>query len=427
MMTSIPTTASLRLPQIIALYIGSVLGSGILLLPGLTAEMAGPASLIAWIIMSLLAIPVALTLGLLSVRYPHSGGVSHFVSQAFNPHLGSLVGWFFLFSVIIGVPIIALTGSGYACAAVGLNETCRLIIAILILLTGVTANYIGMKLTGQIQVAVVVGTIVVLIAAIFGGVSTIDPVNFTPFMPYGWVSIGGAATLIFWCFLGWEAISHLTEEFEDPGRDVVKGTIISAIIISTLYIGAAVAVVGTHWYGSGISDVALIHLIKTAFGQYGVILTGFISLFICTAPAIAYIGAASRLVYSLSVTGYAPEIFSRLSPRFHTPIGGLWFLILCFAILLGVFSSGILSLTTLIQIPNATFILTYLGASAAGVILLKESRFGIIMSGISLLLTAIIFIFVGWAFLYPMAITAAWWGYIRFARSRYDIRPGGEA
>ena len=73
---SIPKTASLSLRHIIPLYIGSVLGSGILLLPGLTAESAGPASVLAWALMSILAIPMALSMGFLSVKYPHAGGVS---------------------------------------------------------------------------------------------------------------------------------------------------------------------------------------------------------------------------------------------------------------------------------------------------------------------------------------------------------------
>ncbi|PKL60805.1 MAG: amino acid permease, partial [Methanomicrobiales archaeon HGW-Methanomicrobiales-4] len=160
--SSIPKTASLNLPQIIALYIGSVLGSGILILPGLTADLAGPASLVAWGIMSLFAIPMALTMGLLSIRLPHAGGVSHFVSKAFNPQIGSLIGYYFLLSAVMAVPVIALTGAGYACSAFGLGESARLPVTILILAVGLCSNYLGMKLTGQIQIAVVVATIGIL-------------------------------------------------------------------------------------------------------------------------------------------------------------------------------------------------------------------------------------------------------------------------
>lgn len=408
--------ATLGLPQIIALYIGSVLGSGIMILPGVVADSSGPASLLAWVLMSLLVIPMALTMGLLSIKYPNSGGVSHFVSKAFNPDVGSLIGWFFLLSVVVGAPVIALVGAGYACAAVGFGDSSRLVLAAFILLTGILTNYVGMKMTSQVQIAVVVTTIVILVSAFAGSILAVDPKNFSPFMPFGWESVGRAGTLIFWSFLGWEAISHISEEFEDPERDVVKGTIIAALVIGVLYIGTAFVVIGTHSYGPGISDVSLIQLIKVSFGQYGVVFAGFAALFICIAPVIAYIGAACRLAYSLSITGYAPAFLSRLSDRFQTPVGGLGFLAVCFTILLWIFNSRVLSLSTLIQIPNATFILTYLGGCAAGVVLLGDRRFGVLVSVISLAMTAVVFLFVGWTVIYPAIITLVWGGFLMYRR-----------
>lgn len=409
--SSIPRTASLNLRQIIALYIGSVLGSGILLLPGITADLAGPASLVAWGIMSLLAIPMALTMGLLSIRLPHAGGVSHFVTKAFNPRSGSLVGYYFLSSAIMAVPVIALTGAGYACSAFGIGEQGRIPVTILILAIGLCSNYRGMRLTGQVQLAVVVATIVILAGAVTGSLHSINPTNFSPFLPNGWMSVGHAATLIFWCFLGWEAIAHVTEEFEDPGRDVLKGTIIASVIISILYLATVWAVIGTHSYGPGISEVSLIHLIGIAAGSEGKVITGIITLFITIAPSIAYIGAASRLAYTLSRSGSAPRFLSRLSPRYQTPTGGLAFLAACFVLILLVYDTNVISLATLIQIPNATFILTYLGGCIAGMILLRDNRLGMSVSIISLLFTGAVLCFVGWAIIWPVIITLLWAGY----------------
>lgn len=67
---------TIGMPQAIALYIGAVLGSGVLIVPGLAAEMAGPASLLAWGFMTLLILPLALSMGLLSAKFPNAGGVS---------------------------------------------------------------------------------------------------------------------------------------------------------------------------------------------------------------------------------------------------------------------------------------------------------------------------------------------------------------
>jgi amino acid efflux transporter len=228
------------------------------------------------------------------------------------------------------------------------------------------------------------------------------------------MSVGHAATLIFWSFLGWEAISHLTGEFEDPKRDVVKGTIIASVIISLLYLATVFAVIATHSYGPGISDISLIHLIGLTAGQNGMFIAGVIVLFITIAPSIAYIGAASRLSYTLSRSGSAPGYLALLSPKYKTPVGGLWFLTACFTLILLIYSTGVVSLATLIQIPNATFILTYMGGCCAGLFLLKGDRLGMAVSSISLLLTTFILLFVGYAIIWPIIVTLAWVVYRRY-------------
>lgn len=398
----------LKLPQVIALYVGAVLGSGILILPGVAAELSGPASLLAWALMGILVVPMALTMGLLSARYPDAGGVASFMAKAFNPKIGSLFGWFFLLSVVVGAPVLALTGAGYICSAAGLGDIFRLIIAVAILSVGIILNYIGMKITGQVQVAVVLTTIIVIIVTIIGSFVTIDQANFFPFIPYGWESVGHSSAVIFWCFIGWEAISHISGEFENPKRDAVLGTLIAAVIISSLYFLTAFVVIGTHSYGPALSDVSLMHIITTSFGQSGAFIAGLAALFICMAPAIAYIGAASRLAYSLATNGFAPKFMARRSEKFQTPLGGLLFLSGCFTILILVFSTRIVTLSTVIQIPSGSFILTYIGGCAAGIFLLQENRVGVMISVISLILTTSIFLFVGWAIVYPLIITFFW-------------------
>lgn len=419
-----PTTdrSSLRIHHIVALYVGAVLGCGILILPGLSAEIAGPASLISWGFIIILALPLALTMGLLSAKYPNDGGVSYFVTLAFNERLGSLIGWFFLVSTIIGVPVLALTGAGYITASLGLPESLRIAIAIGIIFTGLGLNYIGMKVTSQVQIAVVLATVCILLGAFLGSFRNVNPENFTPLIPHGWMSIGYATTLLFWSYIGWEAVTHIAEEFEDPKRDVIRGTLIASLIIGLLYFLTAYVVVGTHTYGPGISDVSLLYLIEMSFGRFGFILTGITGLFVCLAPSISYISAASRLGYSLAVTGYAPSFLARLSTRYYTQVGGLIFLSGCFLFIIGIYSFGYMSLAFLIQLPNATFILTYIGGCAAGMVLLKESFAAVLMSGISLILTAFIFLFVSWAVLFPLFVIGIWGIFIIRKKRKDGIR-----
>lgn len=397
--------ATISLPQAIALNIGAVLGSGILLMPGVSAQLSGPASLIAWGVMALFVLPMALSMGLLSSVYPNSGGVSHFTTIAFGKNIGSLVGWFFLMSVTIGAPIVAIIGAEYLGTMLGLEKIGLFWLSVLILLLGLGINFIGMRIAGQIQIAVMISILLVLITSIVGSVPHMNSTNLTPFLPHGWLSVGQTMALLFWCFIGWEAVSHLTEEFKNPEKDALRSVWIAAIIVGVLYFLTAFATIATRSYSENGSNASLVILVSKTFGTLGGWVIGFTAVFICIATLISYISAASRLAYALSMKKEAPLWMGAITEKSGVPIGGLIFLTLFFIPVMAVYGTGIISLTTLMKLPNATFILTYLGGCAAGIKLLKGNPLGRKMSLVSFVLTAIVLPFVGWAILYPLVIT----------------------
>ncbi|MFY0545554.1 APC family permease [Brevibacillus sp. H7] len=400
---------TLSFPQIVALYIGAVIGSGILLIPGLAAEKAGPASILAWLVMSVLVIPMAITMGLLSARYPSSGGVSHFVRLAYGDRFGNMVGWFFLLSVPIGAPILSVTGSKYVSVLLQWGDVQVYITAALILITVLTMNLFGLQLAGKVQTIVVSLILAILLLAIATSLPHYDSVHFTPFVPNGWLSVVQAAGLLFWCFIGWEAVTHLSEEFVDPQKNAIKGVLWSAGIVALLYFGVAFMTVATHSYGNGLSEASLSVMVQLSLGPAGGWIVAVTALFICIATANAYISAASRIAYSLSKEGIAPKWFGKLHPTHRTPIGGLSFLTLCFALVLTVLACGWIDLARLIELPNATFFATYIGGCFAGVRLLKESKIGKIAAWISLVVTIGLYPFLGWSALYPLVIVASLW------------------
>ena len=92
----------------VALYMSSVLGSGVLVLPGLAAQIAGPASLIAWVGLSLASYPLAYTFASLSARKPESGGVYSFAKESLGPRAASAVGWLFILWFASGAPVVTV-------------------------------------------------------------------------------------------------------------------------------------------------------------------------------------------------------------------------------------------------------------------------------------------------------------------------------
>ena len=99
---------TVTMPYAIALYMSSVLGSGVLVLPSLAAQIAGPASLIAWLLLSLVSYPLAYTFASLSARKPESGGVYSFTRESFGIRYANMVGWLFTVWYITGAPVVTV-------------------------------------------------------------------------------------------------------------------------------------------------------------------------------------------------------------------------------------------------------------------------------------------------------------------------------
>src|SRR5262249_20787735 len=125
--TEAPPAGRMTAAQGAALYVGAVLGTGVIALPGLAARVAGPASLLAWVALVLLSIPLAATFGGLGSRYPDTGGVSTYARTAFGDRAGQFVGWCFYFAIPIGAPAAALIAGGYVTAATGGGRSTSLI------------------------------------------------------------------------------------------------------------------------------------------------------------------------------------------------------------------------------------------------------------------------------------------------------------
>jgi amino acid efflux transporter len=91
-MQAVQPVRSISLSRGVALYVGAVIGSGILILPGLAADVAGPGSLLAWLSLALLSWPLARTFAELAVAQPDAGGVAVWATRAFGSWVGALIG-----------------------------------------------------------------------------------------------------------------------------------------------------------------------------------------------------------------------------------------------------------------------------------------------------------------------------------------------
>lgn len=411
---------SIRLPQAIALYITAVVGAGVLLLPGLSATEAGPASVLAWGFDCLLGIPLALTFATLASRYPNAGGVSTFTTRAFGLESGAAVGWFYFLASATGQIIVPLTGASYVAAALGFGRegTFLLAIAMLILATG--ANLRGLQVSGKLALALSAGVVLMLVAATLVALPRMRASNWIPFAPHGFAAIGQVSVLIFYAFFGWEAIAQLSAEFEHPERDLRRSTWWSVGLITILYLGVAVTTVGTATYGtSAINRVSVAHLLSDSLGGGAGTTAAAMAFVISLGTTNAYMAATSRLGYALARDGAFP---AWLKPLDHhgVPIPSV-LLVSGYALVgfvLAYFCGW--NADTLLFIPNSLGIATFIVGTAAGVRLLKgKSRW---LAATSCLLCLVVFVFAGASVLLPAVVALMAVVYLRLHAGRKQNR-----
>lgn len=402
-----------------ALYIGAVLGSGILILPALSADMAGPAALIAWAGMSLLTLPMALSMGVLSARRPDAGGVSSFVREAFGDVAGAIAGWFFFAAVAIGPVIATLAGAYFTAAALNLGRGTTLLLAAAAMVVVWGLQWLGMEVAARVQVVLIAITVGVVLLAIVAGAPQVHVAAFHPFAPKGFWAIGRVGATLFWGYIGWEAVSHMSAEFVDPKRHVLKAASLAAVLVGLLYFATAFVTVGAGVAGQGDEAVAgMVHLVQGTLGTVGGLIVGLSGLLLCLAGINAYVGGAARVGYSLAKNAAAPAFMARLHPTRKTPVGSLAVLMMTHTVIFVLFALNKVTIATLIGLPNAGFIATYIAGSLAGMKLLQGTGWPWWMALISLVVSAAMYPFLGWQALYGPVIAVVGYAFVKLGGGR---------
>ncbi|WP_051343794.1 APC family permease [Alicyclobacillus herbarius] len=373
-----------------ALAIGAVLGSGVLILPAMTAQQAGPASILAWIFVSLLSFPVAWVIGTLGASYPHAGGIVEYARVAFGSTAGRITAWLCLGTIPIGVPIIALVGADYVAAVCQFPHWTALGLAALMLGGSLYLHRRGIGLAAWTQVLFLAMIVLLMFTAIVAAAPHMKWANFHPLVPYGFRPIFSSAVEIFWCYVGWEMIVHLAEEFQNPERDLRRTFLTAPLLVAGLYIALSVVTVGTHAYGSKEVAAPLSQLVTVGLGRFGSIVTGVAALFITIVAIHGNVGGFSRMVYSQARDGVFPDIFARLHSRFHTPTIVLYALGIDFVVVLTLYMVCHVSVGALVPWPSVLFLVLYMIAMASALKLVGRSKPGArIMAWIALLSSAV--------------------------------------
>ncbi|MEU9115588.1 APC family permease [Streptomyces sp. NPDC048483] len=390
-----------------ALCAGAVLGPGVLTLPSLAAEAAGPASVLAWVVLLAMCVPVAASFAALGVRFPDGGGVATYVHRAMGPRAAAVVGWWFYGAVPIGVVSAAWIGGKYVADAAGWGEAGAAAVGGLVLAGALASNAFGLRMSGRVQLMLGGLLAAVLLCTVLAAAPHVTAAHFTPFLPGGWTSVGSAASVLFFAFAGWEAASHLSGEFADPGRDLPRVTRNTLAVISVLYLGLALATVGALGPAAAETDTPLTALLDRSVGVAARPVAAAAALFLTFGAVNSYLAGASRLGAALGRDGAAPRWLAKGGEPGEVPRRSLAVLGAA-AVLLAVAAEWRGADLHLLMEATATCLaaVTLAGLAAALVLLPRRTPLccGVVVSSV---LTAVVLAFSGWLLLIPVLLAAA--------------------
>lgn len=299
------------LPSASALYIAAVLGTGILALPGLAADAAGPASIVAVAIVFVLSIPLAGTFAALAARHPDAGGVATFVRLALGPTAARMTGYWFFFGVGFGAPVVAMLGGEYLVAFTAIPRGWAGAVAAGFFVVALALAWIGLRVSGAVQLGLSALLVALVVLVVATGAPAADPARLEPFLPHGWLGVGLAISLFVWAFAGWEAITHWAGEFRTPRRTIPLATGIALVVVGVAYLALQVVTVLVLGAGGGSGVVPLLDLVTVTLPGIGPAIVAGVAVIVVLGVLNAYIPAFANLAASLGRDGHLPAWFAR--------------------------------------------------------------------------------------------------------------------
>ncbi|CAL9331916.1 Arginine_agmatine antiporter [Streptomyces sp. enrichment culture] len=278
------------LPVATALVMGNIIGGGIFLLPASIAPY-GTISLVAFGVLTVGAIALALVFGRLAERDPRTGGPYVYAREAFGDFAGFLAAWAYWITTWVSNAALAVAAVGYldVLIPVGEHRWTACLAALVIQWLPALANYAGTRYVGAVQVVSTVLKLVPLLLVAVGGLFFFDADNLGPFRASGDSAMGAvsaAAAILLFSYLGVESAAVSAGEVRDPRRTVGRATVIGTAGAAVVYLLGTLAVFGTVAHerlvesGAPFSD-AVDGMFGGAWGGWAVALAALVSMTGC--------------------------------------------------------------------------------------------------------------------------------------------------
>ncbi|ANX13632.1 amino acid permease [Fictibacillus arsenicus] len=327
------------------LGIGAIIGTGIFVLTGAGALTAGPALIISFVIAGLACLFAALSYAEFASTVPVSGSVYTYTYATLGEFLAWIIGWDLILEYLLAVSAVSVGWSGYfqsllkgfgihipaalsaAPGAVpGLTSYFNLPAFLIVMLITLLLS-IGVKQSKRVNNIMVIIKVAVVILFIVVAVGYVKPANWTPFTPFGMEGIFAAAALVFFAFIGFDAIASAAEETKNPNKDLPKGIIYSLLVCTFLYVIVTSIMTGVVPYpdfkGNEDHPISLVLQMAGQNWVAGIVDVG--AILGMTTVMLVMLYGQTRVSYAMSRDGLLPKFFRTVHKKYRTPYGSTWF------------------------------------------------------------------------------------------------------
>ena len=361
--------------------VGAIIGAGIFILTGIASALyAGPGIILSFVIAGAACLLTALCYAEFASMIPVAGSAYTYSYVTLGELFAWIIGWDLILEYLVIVAAVAVGWSGYIVnifTSLGVNLPPQLInppgidggiinIPAVLIIAGITWLLIrGAKQSSQVNTVIVLIKLAVILLFITIGVNYIHPANYHPFLPYGWSGVFKGAAIIFFAYIGFDAITTAAEEVKNPKKTFPIAILGSLIISSILYIAVSGVLNGIFPYYTYKETAAPVAFALANLGiQWANIVISIGALCGITSVLLVSFFGQSRVFFAMSRDGLLPEFFSHLHKDFRTPTNGI--------IVVGIVGSLIaafLPITELAQLVNIGTLAAFIIVSAAIIIL----------------------------------------------------------
>jgi len=381
-----------------ALGIGSIIGTGIFVFTGVAAsQYAGPGLIISMLIAATACVFAGLCYAELAAMIPVSGSAYTYAYATFGELIAWIIGWDLILEYALSGATVAIGWSGYFVSfvrTIGIDFPQALAMAPgtvtmgadpvhgifnlpaagIILLVSLLLS-LGIRESANTNTALVLIKSLVLVLFVVAGVSYMNRDNLTPLIPpntgefgaFGWSGILRAAAIMFFAYIGFDAVSTAAQEAKRPQRDLPVGILLSLGICTVLYIAVAVVLMGIVSYKQlNVPDPLAVGIDATGLTWLSPVIK-ISALFGLFSTMLVQLLGQSRIFFSMSRDGLLPKMFSRVHPRFRTPHLSTMITGSVMAL-----AAGLLPLTTLGQLVSMGTLLAFV-LVCIGIIILRRT------------------------------------------------------